>query len=151
MERIQVHTVVDYMQPAVRNGEAATDFTRHHARIADHRAQARAREQPPLRCQHINMIRIQVHAEPAPRAEGAPAVIKPLGVHAIACPIDIAAADSLVRLHQVKPALRHRLAAARAKLASRQRRPGGTVKAHELGRHCVASASLKCPIGVQTP
>jgi hypothetical protein len=47
------------VQPLGRHAEALRDLVHHHARVADHRAQRRMREQPPLGGQRLAVVRAE--------------------------------------------------------------------------------------------
>src|SRR5712692_5290713 len=119
MERLGIDAVVDDVEPLLRRTEPRPDFVPHQARVADHRAQPRAREQPPFSGEDVAVIGIEREPQPAKRAKSGAPVLEPLGVHAVAGPVDIAAVDALMRLHELK-------------------RPAGDLAAHGAGETPVA-------------
>ena len=48
------------------------------------------------------MIGIEREADPAEPAEDRAAVVQPLCVHSVACPVNVATRDAFVRLHEIE-------------------------------------------------
>ena len=83
MERDRVHRAVDHRQAIVGEGEARLDLVAHHFRIADDRAQPRAREELPFHPQACTGATGSARRSVAPRARrraGAPRA-RPRGRH----------------------------------------------------------------------
>src|SRR5262249_22936011 len=104
VEELEIHAVVDHVQLPLVQAEPRLDLALHHVRVADHGPQAGAREQPPLRGEHVAVVGGERDAEPGRGPERRAAVGQPLRVPAVAGAVDVAARDALVRLDQVEAA-----------------------------------------------
>src|SRR6266702_620266 len=80
---------------------------------------ARSRGHAPFRGEDIAVIGIEREPQAAKRTESGAPVLEPLGVHAVAGAVDVAAVDALVRLHEIE-------------------RPTGDLAAHRAGEAPVA-------------
>src|SRR5690349_151635 len=83
VEALEVHTVVNDMELVLGDVEPRPNLVLHHARIADHRAKPRAREQATLGREYIAVVGIERDTDPGERAESGAAVMQPLSVHAV--------------------------------------------------------------------
>jgi len=63
MEILQIRAVMDHVELARRDAEAALDLAAHHRRVADHRPQARMREHAALGGTDVAMVGVQAEAE----------------------------------------------------------------------------------------
>jgi len=59
---LEIDTVVDHVKFRFRRAEVPADLVLHHARIADHGTQARAREQAPLGGENVAVIGVEGYA-----------------------------------------------------------------------------------------
>ena len=103
MEALGVHAVVDDAQLALGNREMPQDFSAHHVRVADHRAQTRVLEHGLLRRAHVAVVRVErdrqaLEGRCVPRA-----IREPLAVHAVARAVNARTRNALMRLHQREP------------------------------------------------
>ena len=105
-EGVEVHAAVDDVELLLRRAEVALDLVAHHARVADHRAEPRAGEEPPFRRQHVAVVRAEARRKPRERALAARAVLEPLAMDAVARAVHVAAGEPLVRLHEVERLVR---------------------------------------------
>src|SRR5205085_7991873 len=102
VEMAQVDAAVDHVQLLRRDAKAAADLVRDHARVADHGAQARMLEELPLGGADVAVVRIERDAEALEEARRPRPQLQPAPVHAVARAIDVAAGNTLVRLHEIE-------------------------------------------------